>query len=85
MNLGDFEQREQQLLSTHEPQWVERWREPTGALTAVRFDPTVTLALFGGVLTDDAADWLEPKLERMLAGQQQLHFIDQGELETPNG
>lgn len=85
MNLEDFEAREQQLSSGRKPQWIERWREPGGALTCVRFDARVTLSLFGGVLTDDAAEWLTPLLERMLAGTQQLHFIDQGDLETPNG
>jgi hypothetical protein len=93
LNVEEFEAREQQLLGwastpmaghARAPQWVERWREPTGALTLARFDDRVSLSLFGGVLSDPSAAWLEPHLQRMLAGTQQLHFIDQGQLDTPN-
>lgn len=85
MDVEQFETRERELLAGRTPQWVERWREATGALTVVRFDERVSMSLFGGVITDACADWLEPHLTRQLAGTSQLHFIDQGQLDSPNG
>ncbi len=84
MNSSDFEAREQQLLDRRTPLWVERWRSESGAITAMRFDARTSLILFGGKLEDACAEWLEPWLTNALAGQQQLHFIDQGNLELPN-
>jgi hypothetical protein len=40
--------------------------------------------LFWGKLEDSCAQWLEPQLARALDGQQQLHFIDQRDLDVPN-
>lgn len=84
MTVSDFEAREQQLLDHRAPLWVERWRGSTGAITAVRFDSRIGLILFGGKLEDACAEWLKPWLTKAMDGQQQLHFIDQGDLEVPN-
>lgn len=84
MNITEFDDREQQLVRDRAMLWIERWREPTGAMTAARFDARVSLVAFGGVLSDAGADWLEPLLPRLLDAGEQLHFIDQGLLTTPN-
>jgi hypothetical protein len=84
MSLADFDARESQLLHDRAPLWTERWREKHGAATAARFDSRVTLIVFGGMLSNDGADWIEPVLPRLLEGTGQLHFIDQGSLDAPN-
>jgi hypothetical protein len=84
MNWGDFEARERKLLGDRTTLWVERWRSESGGITAVRFDERVTLILLGGKLDDVCAEWLEPRLVKALHGNQQEHFIDQGELDAPN-
>jgi hypothetical protein len=50
----------------------------------IRFDERTSLVLFWGKLEDACAEWLEPQLARAMDGQQQLHFIDQGDLDMPN-
>jgi hypothetical protein len=84
MSGGEFELREAQLLAGRAPLWVERWRAESGGLTVVRFDERTSLVLFWGKLEDSSAEWLEPQLARAMTGQQQQHFIDQGDLEVPN-
>ena len=84
MNRSDFDVREEQLFSGRTPLWIERWRGEAGAITAVRFDARTSLILFGGKLEDVCAAWLEPWLVKAMEGQEQLHFIDQGNLEVPN-
>jgi hypothetical protein len=84
MNTADLEAREAQLLAGRAPRWVERWRGESSALTVVRFDERTSLVLFWGKLEDASAEWLEPQLARAVDGQQQLHFIDQGDLDAPN-
>ncbi len=82
--MNEFEAREQQLLDHRTPLWVERWRGEAGAITAIRFDERTSLILFGGKLEDASADWLSSRLAKALEGEQQVHFIDQGNLEVPN-
>jgi hypothetical protein len=84
MSLDDFDAREPQLLRDRKPLWTERWREKHGAVTAVRFSPRVTLIVFGGMLSNEGAEWIEPLLPRLFEGREQLHFIDQGSLDAPN-
>ena len=84
MHANDFDAREEQLLGGRTPLWVERWRGESGAITVVRFDARTSLILFGGKLEDRCAEWLELHLPKLLDGEQQLHFIDQGSLEMPN-
>jgi hypothetical protein len=84
MTSSDYEAREEQLLRDRTPLWVERWRGETSTGMFVCYDARTSLIVLDGKLEDACADWLEPLMTKALSGTQLLHFIDQGNLDSPN-